>query len=470
MLTYTLEKNRKDGLYEQLYRCIKADILSGTLRTGEKLPSKRMLAEHLEVSVVTVRNAYEQLMAEGYIYGVEKRGYFVSEVDRPLQAPAQSALPAAAQSEEPWLVDFAANSISEENFPFTVWSKMMRRTILEQDVGLLRPTPYNGALALRQAIADYLYQFRGLTVSPEQIIVGAGTEILYNLLVQLLGREKHYAVEDPGYRKIAKIYESNRVPLHHIMLDEAGMPADELRRQGVDVIHISPSHHYPTGMVMPIGRRQELLRWAGQQPGRYILEDDYDSEFRFVGRPIPTLFSIDKNERVIYLNTFSKTIAPSIRISYMILPPHLLEAYREHLGFYACTVSSFEQYTLAAFMEQGRYEQHINRMRNRYRQKRDAVIRMIRTGPLAHWAEIMEQDAGLHFLVKLNSSITDDELHRRASASGIRLMMLSDYYHDARESRRHILVVNYSGIALERLAEGFDRLATILEQEENGNV
>ena len=470
MLTYTFEKDGKAGLYEQLYRHIKADILSGELRAGEKLPSKRMLAEHLEVSVVTVRNAYEQLVAEGYIYGVEKRGYFVSEVDQPLHTSATVDVPDTAPEKKKWLVDFVTNSISEESFPFTVWSKTMRRTILEQDVGLLHPTPYNGAAALRQAIAAYLHQFRALNVSPEQIIVGAGTEILYNLLVQLLGREKHYAVEDPGYSKIAKIYESNQVPLHRILLDEAGMPADELRRQGVDVIHISPSHHYPTGIVMPIGRRQELLRWANEQSGRYILEDDYDSEFRFVGRPIPTLFSIDKHERVIYLNTFSKTIAPSIRISYMILPPHLLAAYREKLGFYACTVSSFEQHTLAAFMEQGRYEQHISRMRNRYRQKRDAVIRMIRTGPLENRAEIMEQDAGLHFLMHLNTTLSDEELRRRAAEQGIRLAMLSDYYSHDEAVRQHILVVNYSGIALEKLADGLSRLSRILEQEEKTDV
>ena len=189
-----------------------------------------------------------------------------------------------------------------------------------------------------------------------------------------------------------------------------------------------------------------------------------------MGRPIPTLFSIDENERVIYLNTFSKTIAPSIRISYMILPPHLLAAYQEKLGFYACTVSSFEQYTLAAFMEQGRYEQHISRMRNRYRQKRDAVIRMIRMGPLADRVEIMEQDAGLHFLMRLDTALSDTELRLRAAEQGIRLAMLSDYYSCARDSRQHVLVVNYSGIALEKLEEGLARLAGILNQEAENHV
>ena len=450
------------SLYEQLYRHIKEDILYGRLVAGEKLPSKRTLSSHLELSVITVKNAYEQLIAEGYIYSQEKRGYFVSRIDHPLHPGKANTLP--QREEEPtYELDLVTNSISAEYFPFTVWSKTMRQTILEQDTDLLQPPPFNGARSLRCAIADNLQQFRGMTVDPEQIVIGAGTEFLYYLLIQLLGRDRTYAVEDPGYGKIGRIYESNQVTLRRIALDEAGLSADALRQSGADVVHISPSHHYPTGIVMPIARRQELLRWADEQPGRYILEDDYDSEFRFVGRPIPTMFSTDRHERVIYLNTFSKTIAPSIRISYMILPLHLLEEYRSRLSFYACTVSSFEQHTLAAFMAQGRYEQHINRMRNRYRQKRDAVIESIRTGPLAGKVEIMEQDAGLHFLVHLDTPLGDDALRRAAAQKGVRLALLSDYYYNSEDAPQHVVVVNYSGIELDALRRGLARLAELWE-------
>ena len=464
MLTYTFEKHSGVSLYEQLYRHIKEDILYGRLVAGEKLPSKRTLSSHLELSVITVKNAYEQLIAEGYIYSQEKRGYFVSRIDRPLHPGKASTLP--QREEEPtYELDLVTNSISAEYFPFTVWSKTMRQTILEQDTDLLQPPPFNGARSLRCAIADNLQQFRGMTVDPEQIVIGAGTEFLYYLLIQLLGRDRTYAVEDPGYGKIGRIYESNQVTLRRIALDEAGLSADALRQSGADVVHISPSHHYPTGIVMPIARRQELLRWADEQPGRYILEDDYDSEFRFVGRPIPTMFSTDRHERVIYLNTFSKTIAPSIRISYMILPLHLLEEYRSRLSFYACTVSSFEQHTLAAFMAQGRYEQHINRMRNRYRQKRDAVIDAIRTGPLGGRVEILEQDAGLHFLLRLDTKMTDDALRRAAAEKGVRLALLSDYYDSPAAAPQHVVVVNYSGIELEALRRGLVRLAELWEDE-----
>ena len=354
MLTYALTKTGGVSLYEQLYRRVKDDILTGRLATGEKLPSKRALAAHLEVSVITVKNAYEQLMAEGYIYGMEKKGYYVSPVQRPLAAPAHRQ-EAAPPAEHVWEMDLVTNSIAAEDFPFTVWARLMRQTILEQGTGLLRPMPPQGAPELRRAIAAYLRQFRGMTVDEEQIIIGAGTEQLYNMLVQLLGRDKRYAVEDPGYGKIARIYRSNQAEVVSVPLDGAGLSVSALDEAGADVVHISPSHHYPTGIVMPIARRQELLRWAAQGNDRFILEDDYDSEFRFVGRPIPTLFSVDEAGRVIYLNTFSKTIAPSIRISYMVLPHRLLAAFREKLGFYASTVSGFEQYTLARFMAEGYY-------------------------------------------------------------------------------------------------------------------
>lgn len=462
MLTYTLDKGAGVSLYEQLYRCVKEDILSGRLAAGEKLPSKRALAAHMEISVITVKNAYEQLMAEGYLSGVEKRGYFVSSVLPPVTAAPPAPQETAAEPEErQWFLDLVTNSIDAEDFPFTVWARLMRQTILERGTGLLHSTPPQGAWALRRAIAAHLRQFRGMDAGAEQIIVGAGTEVLYTLLVQLFGRERIYGVEDPGYGKIARIYRSNGAAVAAIPLDDAGLSAEELRRSGADVVHISPSHHYPTGRVMPITRRQELLHWAQERPERIILEDDYDSEFRFVGRPIPTLFSIDGGEQVVYLNTFSKTIAPSIRISFMVLPRHLLADFQEKLGFYACTVSAFEQYTLASFLSGGYYEKHLSRMRKHYRQKRDAVIGAVRQSPLADRATITEEDAGLHFLLRLDGAPPDDVLRREAEIRGVRLAMLSDYYQQPEDAPQHVLVVNYTGIDIEKLPAALERLAEL---------
>ena len=403
-----------------------------------------------------------QLAAEGYIRSQEKVGYFVEAVEQ-RRVPAVVSTPERTETSEPvWAADFTSNNLPAEAFPFSVWARLQREVLLDYGAELLGPVHPGGAEVLRRAIADYLYGFRSMTVSPDQILVGAGTDFLYNLLIQLLGRDKCFGVEDPGYGKIRQVYEAAGVACLPVPLDGDGIRVDCLGQ--AQVVHLSPSHHFPTGIVTPIGRRQALLEWAEAEGGRYLIEDDYDSEFRFVGRPIPTLFSIDEAQRVIYLNTFSKTIAPSIRISYMILPPRLMEVYREKLGFYACTVSGFEQYTLAKFMAQGRYEQHLSRMKARYRQKRDAVIAMLRSSPLADRVEIMEQDAGLHFLVRLDTRLPDAALRSRAAEQGVRLALLSDYYSARSSAPQHIVVVNYSGIDLERLPEGLRRLAQAWEE------
>lgn len=456
MLTYTLEKGGETSLYEQLYRHIKSDILAGALAAGEKLPSKRMLASHLQVSVITVKNAYEQLIAEGYICGVEKRGYFVCDIDRPLTPP--ETVPAVEQAEErTWFMDFVASSTATEFFPFTTWAKLMRRTILERDTGLLRSTPSTGAPELRRAIADYLHQFRAMTVSPEQIIIGAGTETLYSLLVQLLGREKCYAVEDPGYGKIGRIYGGNQVAVRYVPLDEAGLSVEKLRQTEADVVHLSPSHHYPTGIVMPIARRRELLRWAAEGEGRYILEDDYDSEFRFAAHPMPTMQSMDGGQRVIYMNTFSKTLAPSIRISYMVLPGDLMGEFRQKLGFYSCTVPSFQQHTLARFLDRGYFEKHLNRMRKFYKTRRNRILQALENSPFAPHLTVQEENAGLHFLLTVDSPLQGDSLKDWCCQAGFRVQTLAEFYHGtAPESARRQLVINYSGLSdrdLEQLEE-----------------
>lgn len=261
-------------------------------------------------------------------------------------------------------------------------------------------------MELREAIANHLMEFRGMEVDAENIIIGAGTEYLYSIIVQLLGRDSVIAVEDPGYRKIGKVYESNGVECLHLPIDNSGIQTKALLGKKIDAVHISPSHHFPTGRVMPVSRRQHLIHWAIENNG-FIIEDDYDSEFRFSGRPIPTMVGMDK-ERVIYMNTFSKTLAPSIRIAYMVLPDRLMEKFHTKLNFYSGTVSSFEQYTLANFIAGGYYERHINRMRNYYRDYRNKIINAIKQSALYPKVTIEEENAGLHFIlgIKKKSTIT----------------------------------------------------------------
>ena len=454
MLTYELKKSPGVPLYEALYRCIRGDILSGRLQTDEKLPSKRALAEHLEVSKITVEAAYNQLLSEGYIRSQEKVGYFVEAVEQ------QSALPASvckpdASAPAPVRLDLTANGTG--HFPFSVWMKLQREVMLDYGETLLLALPNQGIPELRQAIARHLAAFRGMTVDPDMILIGAGTDFLYNLLIQLLGRDKIYAVEEPGYGKIRKIYAAGGVECVSAPMDALGVRPDAL--QNADILHISPSHHFPTGNVPPVSRRQELLNWA-RQGEKWIIEDDYDSEFRFDSHPKPAMQSLD-GERVIYMNTFSKSLAPSIRISYMVLPRALMAQFQTLLGFYSCTVPSFEQYTLARFLSRGYFEKHINRMRKFYKSRRNQVVSALKNCAFSDKLTILEQDAGLHFLLRVDTDLTDRELTEKLESMGIRVQALSSYYHDKSENL-HCLVVNYSALKEEAFAQILTDIESIM--------
>ena len=443
MLTYELKKAPGVPLYEALYRCIRRDILSGKLAAGEKLPSKRALAAHLEVSKITVEAAYNQLLTEGYIRSEEKVGYFAENLQK---LPSPAPIPEAAAQHAEDLIDLTGDSPS--HFPFSVWSRLQREVMLDLGEGLLLPLHKQGLPQLRCAIARHLQQFRGMQVDPDNILIGAGTDFLYNLLVQLLGRDKRYGVEEPGYSKIQKIYEAAGAACNLLNLDKEGVDPEDLG--DTQVLHISPSHHFPSGIVMSNARRRTLLDWAAADSDRYIIEDDYDSEFRFNAHPMPALHTLDGGSKVIYLNTFSKTLAPSIRISYMVLPGSLMEKFRRTLGFYSCTVPSFEQYTLERFISRGHFEKHINRMRKHYKSIRNRVLTAITGCKYADHFTILEENAGLHFLLQVDLPLTDAQLTQLCRKLGLRVAPLSSYYRFPEENS-HCLVVNYSGLTEEAL-------------------
>lgn len=455
MLTYELKKQPGVPLYEALYRCIRGDILSGKLPPGHKLPSKRALAQHLEVSNITVEGAYDQLLAEGYIRSQERVGYFVDTVTE--QAPPM-ATPTPPPEAPSWEIDLTVNASTD--FPFSVWSRLQRQVMQDFPRELLQPMPNRGLWELRSAIAGHLADFRGMQVLPENILIGAGTDFLYNLLIQLLGRNKIYAVEEPGYGKIRMIYAAGGVQCVSARMDAMGViPASLTDAQ---VLHISPSHHFPTGLVTARERRSALLQWAYETGDRYIIEDDYDSEFRFSAHPMPTMQSMDSKGRVIYMNTFSKTLAPSIRISYMVLPSELMTRFQAELGFYSCTVPSFEQYTLTRFLGEGHFEKHLNRMRKAYKTRRNAITAVLQGSPFAHQIRLLEQDAGLHFLLQVDTEMTEIELIRRCADAGIRVRTLSSYYHsDVPPQDRNCLVVNYSGLQPSQIALLAKKLETL---------
>ena len=359
MLTYHLDPQSKTPLYEQLYRAIRTDIMSGALAGGERLPSKRQLSANLRVSQITVETAYAQLLAEGYIISEPRRGYFVQ---RQLAVPAQAQQPAgihptagaqAAVHVDDCPYDFRTNIVDTGCFPFSTWARLSRSVLSEYDDRLLRATDPCGAAELREQIARYLHDFRGINVSPDNILVGAGSEYLMHLVIQLLGRDRVYALENPGYRKLYQIFEANGAAVRPLPLDKSGLRADALAASDASVVYLTPSHHFPLGTVMPAARRLEILRWASAAPERYIIEDDYDSEFRYASRPIPALGELDRAGRVVYVNTFAKSLSPGLRIGYLVLPDALMARYRERFSLYSSTVPSFDQHTLAAFMRTG---------------------------------------------------------------------------------------------------------------------
>ncbi len=476
MLTYSFADTGPEPLYIHLYKCIKNDILDSILLPGTKLPSKRSFAKNLGISNITVENAYAQLQAEGFIYSVPKKGFYVTELPDKGVMPFNSIrtenknteygtkwhgnkIESSKEDGSRFEIDLVSNTAPPGKFPFSIWARLMREVISEKSSELMKKSPWGGIMELRSAISLHLKQFRNMEVSPGQIITGAGTEYLYTLIIQLLGYDKIYAVETPGYKKIAQIYKSNNVACEYIPVDNSGIIIEELERHNADVAHISPSHHYPTGIATPVSRRYEILAWAAEEPGRYIIEDDYDSEFRLAGKQMPTLQSIDIMERVIYINTFTKSLAPTIRISYMVLPVTLLEKFHSKLSFYSCTVSNFEQYTLAKFINDGYFEKHINRMRNYYRKVRDGLLKEIKNSSLSGISEISEEGSGLHFLLKIHTDMPDSEYIEICRKNKINVSCLSQYYtgeeknHDKEnknnKERQHIIIMDYSGIRLE---------------------
>lgn len=342
-------------------------------------------------------------------------------------------------------IDLSSNNILPESFPFSIWTKLMRHTMSENQALLLTKSPTAGIYSLRCAIAEHLLRFRGMHIQPEQIIIGAGTEYLYELIIKLIGRDKIYCVEDPGYHKLQRIYTDNGACCFSLPIDQQGMSVTALNAVRCDVIHISPSHHFPTGIITPVSRRYELLGWATSSQ-RYIIEDDYDTEFRLVGKPIPSLFSMDMSSKVIYMNTFSKSLTSTIRISYMVLPMPLMEEFNRRLGYLSCTVSTFEQYTLAEFINQGYFERHINRMRNNYKKLRQLLLKELLAHPEHDKIQILQQASGLYFLLKINTTLSDRDLRSRLQQNGVHLQSLQHYYQNRQAAPEHTFVVNYSSL------------------------
>ena len=469
-----LQGGAKAPLYEKIYEYIKNEIVDGKISKGEKLPSTRLLAKNLSVSRSTVELAYDQLLAEGYIEAEPYRGYFVCDVEALYQLEQRNHMQEKLQAGQDWQpgwkteikhgaesskqkeIDFSPYTIDTQNFPYNVWRKLHKNVLLDDREEILLSGDGQGDHELRMAIADYLHQARGVNCVAEQIIIGAGNEYLELLLAQVLGEKKTVLMDDPTYLQAYRTFSNMGYLVKNIPAEQGSMPIEAVRRENADILYVMPSHQFPLGTVMPLKQRLELLKWASEKEGRYLIEDDHDSEYRYKGKPIPSLQSIDHEEKVIYLGTFSKSIAPSLRISYMVLPQHLLKNYQRYCGFYSTTVSKIQQEVLCGFIRGGYFGRHLNKMRGIYKNKHDFLVSELKKRP---WVEnIAGDNAGLHVLVQVDTQMSEEELCERAAEQGIHLMGISEHYIHKPPVSKPVILLGYGKPDEKRILEGLDRL------------
>ena len=426
-------------LYEQIYEYIKNEIRTGSLLRNEKLPSARFLAEYLQVSRTTVDMAYDQLVSEGYVEARPRKGYFVSAFDElyAINRIPHGEIPEAHKRSEQAAgrYDFSPNAIDMRFFPYSTWKKITKNILVDANSKMFSLGEPQGDLQLRTTICRYLHGSRGVNCEPEQIIIGAGNDYLLLLLEKILGRHVHVAMENPTYVRAYQIFRSCAYPVSLVPMDENGIRVDCLRRTDARVAYVMPSHQYPTGVSMPIGRRMELLKWASEARDRYLIEDDYDSEFRYKGKPLPSLQASDSAGRVVYIGTFSKAIAPAIRISYMVLPYPLLERYRSECGFYSSTVSRIDQTILNEFIQDGYFERYLNKMRKQYREKHDLLLNELK--PFEKDFRISGSNAGLHIIMTDRKGRAEEDLARKAADVDVKVYRMRDFRMEDSEMQNY---------------------------------
>ena len=460
-MTIRLRTDSDKCLYQQIYEHIRQEIREGKLLAGERLPSTRSLAEYLQVARSTVDYAYDQLLSEGYIEAKPYKGYFVCRLEGIFTMEQQEMTepevvrPDSQEDGTQVQVDFSPYGIDMTGFPFGVWKRITKNILNDSNSELFAQGEPQGDYDLRMTISRYLHSSRGVNCRPEQIIVGAGNDYLLLLLEKILGRHVGIAMENPTYKRAYRIFQSFAYRIYTVDMDDKGMRADRLFGLPVRAAYVMPSHQYPTGAVMTIGRRAELLRWAEKEPDRYLIEDDYDSEFRYRGKPIPSLQSSDKRGKVIYIGTFSKAIAPAIRVSYMVLPESLLEVYRRDCSFYSCTVSRIDQRILNEFIRDGYFERHLNKMRMHYRAKHDLLLAELE--PFKKAFTISGEDAGLHLLLTAKGDVTEAQLLSAATEAGVKVYGMSENMVET-DAPKATILLGFGSVSETEMKEGLHRL------------
>ena len=432
--------------------------------------SSRALSANLLVSRSTIETAYDQLVAEGYIEPVAYKGYYVCEIEGIYFQKAEYTKQNNPEKTEikqrrklhKYRYDFALNGIAPESFPTHTWKQLAKQVLSDSTEEIFaQGNPY-GEDSFREAIAEYLYHARGVKCEKSQILVGAGNDYLLMVLATLFECNKKVAMENPTYLSAWYDLKHTGCSVCTVKSDEMGICIEELEKTGADVVYVMPSHQFPMGTVMPLKRRMELLRWADENQ-TYIIEDDYDSEFRYKGKPIPALQGFDKNERVIYIGTFSKSIAPSIRISYMALPKKLMRYYQSRYPF-AVTISKVDQKIVELFLRNGHYERHLNRMRRLYKSKHDWILRWVKE-EMSEICSCFGEHAGIHLLLRFHNGISEDEAVERAKSAGIRVYGLSEFFVQEKKETEAVVLIGYATLTEEEIKEALQILSRIWKKE-----
>ena len=479
MLTISIDTGSKEPIYEQIYKYIREEIKNGTISCGTKLPSGRGLAGHLSVSRNTIDMAYGQLMSEGYIEAVPKKGYYVCDLESLYFEGIQIKNPMEGNiienrsntnhkedvEQERYQVDFSLSGVDMNYFPYGKWRKLMKECLIDDNKELFLSGSHQGDEKLRKSIQNYLHQSRGVQCKASQIIIGAGSDYMLLLLSRIFQKKMCVAMENPTYKQAYTIFDSVGYPIFPIGVDEQGILVEELEKTDAELVYVTPSHQFPLGNVMSASRKQHLLAWANKKD-RYIIEDDYDSEFRYQGRPIPALQSQDPFGKVIYIGTLSKVIAPGIRMSYMVLPQTLMEQYYEAAGFYFSTVSRIDQNVIGQFFLQGHFERHLNRMRKIYKAKHDRLLQELKEFPMPFG--IRGESAGLHLLLEFgeeteNPDEVEEVLIQKAGEQGVKVYGLSDYYIQ-KQKRKPTILLGFARLNEEEISEGVERLRKAWER------
>ena len=469
-LTPKLDPNGHESLYLQLYRYIRDEIMTGAIASHARMPSIRQLAAHLDVSRTPIALAYEQLLAEGYIISRPRSGYYASEVDGSFGTAAdkKDAAPngarphlserTAAEGEQPIRFDFEYGGVDLQHFPYAAWRKLMNRCLWPENGDMLAYGDYQGDPGLRKEIAGYLRHMRGVRCTPEQIVIGAGTYHSLELLLQLLrGSVDCIAAEEAVNEGVKALFEQHRYAIRALPLEHDGIRVEEAELGRSGAVYVTPSHQFPYGMTLSIAKRLQLLHWAHEQDA-YIIENDYDGEFRYGRRPIPSLQSLDKHDRVIYVGTFSKVLTPSFRISYLVLPHQLLDAFRARQHSYDQLASPIFQHALRMFMQAGDFERHMRRMKNVYQRKHALLLEAIERS-FGSRAEVIGAGSGLHILLRVRNARSEAQLLESARTVGIRVYPASIYAISPDLAALPTILLGFGGIREEEIAEAIGLLA-----------